>query len=335
MTERIAIKYVRLFELRLLHHYWLDDGATIFDALPESLKTQRLLTYEFGQLFTVTPTKTSEKLLRQFKCLYKNTSLGCFVSAPAGVALPTDFKLEFMLTVKAPTLLNYTAFTLASQKIYELFNSVDNKIYRYKENVAAFSNLTGASRGSGINKILYLSKEFKALAPADRVESLYKIGSALMQLNSDQPDANPLQIHPNVTSSPVFANQGDAPVIVPPSGLSDVPSRGVVLSGDIADDIFALIQLAALNATDADYSFIDSAGLAKTLCPVYQIRFKNRATTRKYIKKQTGLVNSMDANSTPLTFYGNAGVKQKPANELPKVEMSGSKVSKIVSEVFI
>ena len=39
--ETVRIGYTRLFEVRLLHHYWLDDGATVFDAIAdEAVKTK-------------------------------------------------------------------------------------------------------------------------------------------------------------------------------------------------------------------------------------------------------------------------------------------------------
>lgn len=335
MAERNVNKYVRLFELRLLHHYWLDEGSHVFDTLSDTVKKQRLLEYDVERFLTIAPTASTAKALKQFKCLYKSTSLGCFVSAPQDAVLPLNLKFEFVVSVKNPMFLNYTALTLAPQKIYEIFNSADNKIYRYKENVAVFSNLTGTTRGTGVNKTLYLSKEFTTLAAQDKVESLYKNGSALMQLNSDQPDANPLQLNANIVNSPVFAHQVDIPVLTPPAGLSGVPARGIGLTSDINDDIFALIQLTAVNNLDTDFSFVDGAGLPKTSCPTYQVRLKSHATTRKYIKKQTGLVDAVEPNSTPLTFYGNAGIKQKPENTPPKIEMSGSKVTRIVSEIFI
>ena len=49
-------RYTRLFEVRLLHHYWLDDGRIVFDAIPdESVKTRRLLTYEVRRFLSVEP----------------------------------------------------------------------------------------------------------------------------------------------------------------------------------------------------------------------------------------------------------------------------------------
>ena len=54
--ETVRIGYTRLFEVRLLHHYWLDEGATVFDAIAdEAVKTRRLLTYDVRRVLEVEP----------------------------------------------------------------------------------------------------------------------------------------------------------------------------------------------------------------------------------------------------------------------------------------
>jgi len=56
--ETVRIGYTRLFEVRLLHHYWLDDGATVFDAIADqAVKTNRLLTYDVRRLLRVEPAR--------------------------------------------------------------------------------------------------------------------------------------------------------------------------------------------------------------------------------------------------------------------------------------
>lgn len=58
-VEIVRIGYTRLFEVRLLHHYWLDDGATVFDAIAdEAVKSQRLLTYDVRRVLAVEPSAT-------------------------------------------------------------------------------------------------------------------------------------------------------------------------------------------------------------------------------------------------------------------------------------
>jgi len=43
MAERIINGYKRLFEARLLHHYWLDEGATLFDLI--SARPKKIAVY--------------------------------------------------------------------------------------------------------------------------------------------------------------------------------------------------------------------------------------------------------------------------------------------------
>ncbi len=49
-SERIVNGYARLFELHLLHHYWLDEGATVFDAMADAGRQRRLLDYDVRKM---------------------------------------------------------------------------------------------------------------------------------------------------------------------------------------------------------------------------------------------------------------------------------------------
>lgn len=336
MAERIINGYKRLFEVRLLHHYWLDEGATVFDLIPDQTKKDtRLLKYDMRSFLAVTPTATAAKALSGFGGVYKNTALGCIVAVPNSAVLPPDAMFEFIVTVQNTAFYNYTALTLRPQKIYELYHQPEDKTYRYKENVSILSNRTGASRGTGLKKALFLSKGIPALAADDQVESLVLSRNALLQLTGDQPGAGTQQCNARATNLPVFVHQGDVPAIVPPTGLVGIPTRGVMLSGDITDNVFALIRLSAMRANDSDFSFIDSSGHAKTTHPVFQIRFKNRSTIWQYFNKSTGAVDSTELNPLPLTHFGNAGTKQKPSEGLVKAVRNGTKITQLVSEIFV
>ena len=360
MAEQIAKGYKRLLEIRLLHHYWVDEGSEEFDSLPKNdlerallpdpkpstTQEQRLLSYDVRSFLGVTPIATTERVLKGFGCVYKNTALGCLVAAPASAVIPADTIFEFVVTVKAAEFFNYTALTLRPQKIYEFFlqskapNAEDKppeiKIYRYKENVPFLSNLTGASRVLGGDKTLFLSKEIPELQATDWVESLVLLGGGLWQLTGDQPKAGKLQLNVKVADFPVFVHQADVPPIVPPLGLNGAPAKGILLSKDIPDNVFALIQLSPLRNDDEDFSFIDkNSGHAKKKHPVFQIRFKNRSTIWQYLKKDTGAVDSEEQNPLPLTYFGNAGNKQKPSAGLVEARKSGDKITQLVSNIFI
>jgi len=336
MAESLKSGYQRLFEIRLLHHYWLDEGATVFDVMPSQEKRDtRLLSYDMRSFLAVAPTAAAARVLKDLACVYRNTSLGCIVAVPESTVVPDDATFEFIVTVQDSIFYDYTALTLRPQKIRELYYQPGDTTYRYKENVPVLSNLTGASRGNGVNKVLFLSSEIPAPAAEDQVESLVISGNALLQLTGDQPGAGTQQLDAQATNLPVFVHQGDVPVIVPPAGLVGAPARGVRLTGDIPDRVAVLIRLSALRSDDTDFSLIDSEGHAKATGPVFEIRFKNRSTTWQYFDKSTGASIFAESDPLPLTFYGNAGSRQKPSEGLVKAVQSGSKVTQLVSEIFI
>lgn len=337
MTECTTTSYNRLFEVRLLHHYWLDDGATVFDKLPVDQQNERLLTYDVRPILDVAPTASTQALLGNLRCVFKPAGLGFIVGAPGGMAIAADTVLSFIVSVKDGDVFGYTALTLRPQAIHTAFDPTDNSpgraVHRYKENVPVLSNLTGTTRGAGANTMLFLSAGIPPQAGGEPAEALVLSGAALAQFTGDDP-APTQQIDANANNEPVFVNQGDAPVIVPPPGVTGAPARGVELTDDVTDDVFALITLTA-RAGNAAFSFVDGAGAALTPSPVYQIRFKNRSTLWTYLDKQTGAVKSTEAAPLPLTYFGNAGTKQKPSRGLVKVVLNAGKITQLVSEIYV
>lgn len=334
MAEIIVDGFQRLFEVRLLHHYWLDDGGTVFDLIADPAKRDsRLLKYDSRPWLTVTPTAATARDLSHYRCLFKQSSLGIVVVAPGAAVIPADQVFQFIVSIDDSQFYNYTSLTLRRQKIYELYSH--NTQYRYKENVPVLSNLTGASRGVGANKILFLSRENPPPTVDDSVESLVQSGGALLQLTGDNPGATTYQLNAVAANLPVYMHQADSPAIAPPAGVTGVPARGVSLSADVTDDVSVLISLTAVRGNDADFSFIDGAGHSRSAPPIYQVRFKNRITIWRYLNKSTGAIISTEANPLPLTYFGNAGTKQKPSGSFVKAEMGGTKVTRLISEVFI
>lgn len=336
MAESFTHGYLRLFEIRLLHHYWLDEGATIFDLIAaQDKKDRRLSGYDLRSFASLTPTPATAAILRGAGGVYKETAAGLIVAVPDGTELPLDTVLDFVIRIRDAAFFNYTALTLRPRKVFEIFHPPEKKTYRYKENVPVLSNLSGASRTTGVGKELFLSREFPALAGGDQAESLVASGGALLQLTSDQPGAATAQIGPTASDLPVFVHQGDAPAIVPPPGLTGAPARGIELTDDLPDDLFALLRLNAVRADDADFSYLDGAGSPKAVHPVYQVRLKNRSTTWRYIRSATGVTASQEPSPLPLTFFGNAGSRQKPSAGFVKPVFTGTRITDLISEIFI
>jgi hypothetical protein len=338
MIERLTASYNRLFEVRLLHHYWLDEGATVFDKLAAAKQNQRLLTYDVRPTFGIAPAASTQTLLANLGCVFKATGLGFIVGAPQGTAIAADIVFSFVVSVQDANVFAYTALTMRPQAIYMAFdpnnNSPDRIAYRYKENVPVLSNLTGVTGSGAFGAMLFLSRGIPPQNGGEQAEALVLSGAALAQFTGDDPSPTQ-QIDANASAQPVYVNQSDAPIIVPPSGVTGAPTRGVQLSDDVTDNVFALITLTAVRAGNAAFSFVDGAGAAKTPSPVYQVRFKNRSTLWIYLNKQTGVVTSTEAAPLPLTYFGNAGAKQKPSRGLVKALENAGKITQLVSEIYV
>jgi hypothetical protein len=120
-------------------------------------------------------------------------------------------------------------------------------------------------------------------------------------------------------------------------GLTGTPERGILLTNEIPDNVFGLIQIAATNPGNTDFN-CTNAGLAKETGPVFQIRFKNRSAVWKYLNKNTGVPVSESSAPLPLTCTGNAGIKRKPGDSMVKVKFENNdptkRIEKIYTEIF-
>jgi hypothetical protein len=341
MGELTNIRYAVLFEVRLLHHYWLDDGALGFDTFAADKQDARLRRYDARQLFGVVPTPATADMLQRVRGLFKATALGFLAAVPADTVLAADTELAFVVTMADAALAETTALTLLPRATHQAFDPSDTTparvVYRYKENVPVLSNLTGTARGNGPDTALFLSRDYPAPTAGDPVEALVNSGGALLQLTSGNPGAATQELDADATAAtvPIYVHQADAPVVTPPAGVMGAPARGVQLSDDVADDLFMLIRLTAVRGDDDAFSFVDGNGAARVPAPVYQVRFKNRSTLWTYLDKRTGAVSATEAKPLPLTFFGNAGAGQKPSRGIVKALQSGGRITQLVSEIYI
>jgi hypothetical protein len=167
------------------------------------------------------------------------------------------------------------------------------------------------------------------------VESLVLSGGALVQLTGDQPGAGTQQLNLVAANLPVYLHQGDVPAITPPAGLAGAPAQGLELSRAVPDEVFLLVRLTAVRADDDSFSLVDANGQAKLTPPVFEVRFKNRSTFWRYLDRSTGAVLSTETKPLPHTYFGNAGTRPKPSAGLVKAEKSGTRITQLVSEVFV
>ena len=341
MTERARSGYRRLVEVRVLHHYWLDDGATTFnDIADQAVRTRRLLRYDVRRFLAIAPSPATTAVLTGLRGVCRTTGLGLVVALPDDATVEAASSFDFFLVPLADEFANYTAMSLRPQRVIEIVDSSSGRTARYKEGTPVLSNLTGASRTWNGDKQLFLSSEYPA-GSGERVEELVASGSQLCQLTGDQPGATLQQLGP-VADLPVYLHQGDAPVPPPaltvPPGVVGAPARGIELSADTPDDVLAVVRLSPVRADDNDFSLVDGGGHLRTACPVLEIHLKNRATTWRYRNRRDGSVISTELQPRPLTYFGNAGTKQKPNTGSVGVERdvnAPARVARVMSEIFV
>jgi hypothetical protein len=337
VVERTRTGYRRLLEIRVLHHYWLDDGATTFDDIADAqLRARRLLRYDARQFLGIAPSSATASRLAGLGGAFRTTGLGCVVAVPEDVDVGTGGSLDFFLTPVAGQLAAYTAMSLRPQPVVEVLDPASGRARRYKEGTPVLSNLTGAARTRDGTKHLYLSSDYPT-GTGDRVEELVAAGGQLRQLTSDPPAPTVQQLGPTA-DLPVFVHQGDAPVVVPPAGVVGAPARGIELTDGVPDAVLAVLRLSPVRTDDDDFSFVDGTGRPRAQGPVFEVHLKNRSTTWRYRRRGDGSVLSTEAQPLPLTYFGNAGTKRKPtpgAIEVDRDPNSPSRVVRVVSEIFV
>src|SRR5688500_12915887 len=207
MSEFTLSSYRKLFEVRILHHYWLDEGDDVFDSFGPDKQVDLLLHYDVRKILTVVPAPDTETLLEGHQCIFKMSPVGFIVGIPAEMKVDDAIVFEFFVKIIDHGFFNYTAGTYTTKKITEIYFEAEKRTLRFKENVPVFSNLTGTKRGVSPDFNLFLSTEIPPLTSADAVESIVNIGNALHQLTTDQPNAEKQELDANIDDAPVYHHQ--------------------------------------------------------------------------------------------------------------------------------
>lgn len=161
MAEFIKTGYKRLFEVRLLHHYFLDEGAEDFMMILSvsynanlaaktaklSGRERRLAAYDGRKIFRITPTPDCAKQIGILKGVFRQTALGFLVAVPPETLVPQEVRFDFSVSVEDSDFFQYTCLPFfknapdglaRNQKIVEIRH--EGKAYRYKPNVFVFRN---------------------------------------------------------------------------------------------------------------------------------------------------------------------------------------------------
>ncbi len=325
MSEIINRKYRTLFSVNILHHYFLDDGRTVF--LFDASKNQpELKAYDVRDFLSIIPTIQTQQVLKNMGAICRLTSMGIVVAAPEENVFKKE--LEFVIVPTDPRFANYTALTLRGQKIeaFEYKEKDEIKRFRVKYNVFVFTNKGKTTR--------FLSEKIPTLtANQVELEAFFIANGKVSQIahqvirkverNGEQTEEIEGVVDniekPINGSLPLFVNQEDianqeitflTTETLPDGGVVVVEEtqtvQGVVLSENIPDNVFALLRI-----DPSTPHFNDPAQP-----PQFEVHFKSRSTYWRYFDKTTNgyKIGSPDFWS-PLTLNGGRAGKRKATTE--------------------
>ncbi|MBZ4043742.1 hypothetical protein [Flavobacterium hibisci] len=122
--------YGLLFEVTLLHNYFLNNGEENYSGMSAKDKEKMLQKFKIDSFAAITPTIETNILLRNFKMVFKPTKTGFKVyimvkedETDPFISIPEDTKLDFKLSIKNYQFENYTNLEFARKQIF-LFSNV-------------------------------------------------------------------------------------------------------------------------------------------------------------------------------------------------------------------
>jgi len=378
----LTISYNFLFEVKILHHYFLNKGMDNFATMPVNEQAAMMLLYDVRNIFHITPSVQTKKDLERYHCLAKPTANGLIVGiktetdpGPPKTITPfqpldDDLLLTFHIHLQDFQLLNYTALPLTDNNgQFYLFSNLKGTQEKSFPSLAAHAQ---AHTGGGMYmpgdmvvdnpanpSKLYIARVKTTAVPSGSADWLEEKASDGMPMTyAGKKDRCPLvrqqlfyrvktaDIEPEVeirnALGTLIAVKSD---ILPGEHRTiQIDLRGLpeglyalhVESADhtYQDDLqfyllqqqevpFAILQL-AIKSDDPAYDMLDAQGRLRS--PVYDLRFRNRATHWRYVGNQFN-ASSVTTDPLPLTRFGvidNVSVPDKdgaPVDDLPNPEV--------------
>lgn len=134
-----SLLYKSLFEVNIMHHFFLNKGEQEWDKMSQEDKDRMESKSDIREIFDITPTQESTKALSSHNCIFKKTSTGILVGIKAKpdelnpgkfnsfVPLADNLTFRFLVKLKDLNFMNYTALPLQGtrDKIFVFSNSLN------------------------------------------------------------------------------------------------------------------------------------------------------------------------------------------------------------------
>lgn len=126
-----TITYGLLFEVTLLHNYFLNNGEKTFAGMSAADKDKMLQQFNNDAFTAITPTFETNKVLKNYKMIFKKTKTGFRVyikvketdETDPFIKIPADLKLNFLININDYQFENYTNLDFAFSRLF-LFSNV-------------------------------------------------------------------------------------------------------------------------------------------------------------------------------------------------------------------
>lgn len=277
----IISKYPVLFQVKVLHHYFLDVGNAMYDNLLPSEKIRILADYDVRTLLKIMPTPNTKRILDGHNLLFKPHGLGFVVLCNAdGAGVVASGKkpkigerLLFSVKIVDPYFLQYSAGFLKSEQV-RIEKSTDGrrpdrffkKVYLLKNDVAGQSSSL-AALPAAYQPADEFAPESIVQHDADLDGNMeFYIAQRAVATNT-APAAAP---NLNWLKLEQLAPQNSNIRYVSQADLSEVE-----LGEDIPPDSFALIEITANAGVGTSHLYDGAEDLNS---PNFELRFKNRLT---------------------------------------------------------
>lgn len=124
-----AATYGLLFEVTLLHNYFLNNGEETFASMTNADKEKMLQQFDTDAFTAITPTLETNIVLKNYKMIFKKnkTGFGVYIKVKDEldpfIKVPVDLNLKFLIKINDYQFENYTNLDFAFSQVF-LFSNV-------------------------------------------------------------------------------------------------------------------------------------------------------------------------------------------------------------------